>query len=1154
MSRFAFVIAGKHACRTSAAAGECAMNSRGGGKEEEDELNLSLDDLQAELEAVQEEEPSTDKGNASIKSNRPKLSARNCMELVGLLQQKGYVQIVYTLDGEEFVTPSQLRKEVVEEISLRRGRTDNRTVQMGLNVDFNHVEKAIQGVVEASRTLYDENYRPSKAAKEYGKGDTSTQDVVASMLGCRVYYLESGDIVSDAYVDKMCHDVHELLCERGKVTCGAVAERFQLPLVFVKDMLSTRTKDPRTNNIYEEQEGRYTVPALWRQEQQALYTLGYVETQKQQLVAALIAVTRPVVVDKVLDSLSSFDMDKTLCLSMLAEVTQQLPGVIQGPTYTPHAFLLSQRHSALSFFASNGYISFDRLKKLRIENGLSLLEESVSTEHGARHLEASSKGMIDQKKLDELTLSLPSSTKLFKLDSCIISNAFLEQLSASVEDTANSRTWINLVETVPPEIEARDVCVLAAAFHSHNSQTTMRNMSPSIKLLDQYNPVSSQLSCTERALPQTSSSKQNDKRPTSRKQNKGSGKRTVNRPESQRRPVPAVLVCGVFIVSIDILDKMLSKFSEQASKDAAAAAKTVELERQLRKIEEASESSSGVDMDAIKSELESLQNNVSIAAKRHRKRKRPKEPLITPQEAQLMLLEWLNKGEIENAEDMSMSEVPPEVLEYLQDDDDDFDRQRILSADWKAEEELGKTISGSNKVESVLVSCLLGELWPFVKTIFGSCRHAAFKGDSSAESRPQKRLTPSNKRACCDCAQNQLDISIQMVRRLLNTLQNWPAACDTGPITSTSAKAVQQKSLEKLSSVSQKLFHSYSAYYAYLVSLDATLLWCCATTNTTIVLESDDTTPADSPVSCPSPFDAVIQGSVVADTGESSRSINLTVMRDILDMDSSDLRVAADTIPFEDSQTEVKLIPDYLREKLKQKLHVRLESSRAYYNEPTIVRISDTESTSSSPRLSPEDCGTVESFLEYYELKDRIRKELVKVLQQGRSTFSVMKVDSEDTLQHRATEPLDIDAKLLREKIQEVAKKCDIRISTSAKKEERSSIFLRRQLLVSMCKEATEWNPTLSLVTCFLWHRQLKADMVCLPSVAMGDFWYIFGIAKSMDGILEDTDVTRYYVSLLSRAAEEQLNLATVDTTAKDSLETIRNRLVQSIQEVFAQA
>lgn len=50
-----------------------------------------------------------------------KLSERNCIEVVTRLIETGQIQVVYTLDGKEYVTPQQLEREINSELLAHQG-------------------------------------------------------------------------------------------------------------------------------------------------------------------------------------------------------------------------------------------------------------------------------------------------------------------------------------------------------------------------------------------------------------------------------------------------------------------------------------------------------------------------------------------------------------------------------------------------------------------------------------------------------------------------------------------------------------------------------------------------------------------------------------------------------------------------------------------------------------------------------------------------------------------------------------------------------------------------------------------------------------------------------------------------------------------------
>lgn len=59
---------------------------------------------------------------AQLSSTSHKLSERNCVELVQKLVNLGLVEVIYTTDGREYLTPSELEKEIKEELFVEGGK------------------------------------------------------------------------------------------------------------------------------------------------------------------------------------------------------------------------------------------------------------------------------------------------------------------------------------------------------------------------------------------------------------------------------------------------------------------------------------------------------------------------------------------------------------------------------------------------------------------------------------------------------------------------------------------------------------------------------------------------------------------------------------------------------------------------------------------------------------------------------------------------------------------------------------------------------------------------------------------------------------------------------------------------------------------------
>ncbi|KAL5009741.1 hypothetical protein ScPMuIL_012046 [Solemya velum] len=90
---------------------------------------------------------------AQLSSTKQKLSERNVIEIVSKLIGLKLIEVVYTLDGKEYLTPQELAKEIKEELFVHGGRINLVELQQILNVDFSHVESKVTEIIKHDKNL-----------------------------------------------------------------------------------------------------------------------------------------------------------------------------------------------------------------------------------------------------------------------------------------------------------------------------------------------------------------------------------------------------------------------------------------------------------------------------------------------------------------------------------------------------------------------------------------------------------------------------------------------------------------------------------------------------------------------------------------------------------------------------------------------------------------------------------------------------------------------------------------------------------------------------------------------------------------------------------------------------------------------------------------
>lgn len=82
-----------------------------------------------------------------------RLSERNCVQIVVKLVEHKLLDVIYTTDGKEYLTPKQLIKEIQDELIVHGGRINIADLTQILNVDYSHIESKIAELLNCEPTL-----------------------------------------------------------------------------------------------------------------------------------------------------------------------------------------------------------------------------------------------------------------------------------------------------------------------------------------------------------------------------------------------------------------------------------------------------------------------------------------------------------------------------------------------------------------------------------------------------------------------------------------------------------------------------------------------------------------------------------------------------------------------------------------------------------------------------------------------------------------------------------------------------------------------------------------------------------------------------------------------------------------------------------------
>ncbi|GMP49491.1 hypothetical protein CsSME_00016448 [Camellia sinensis var. sinensis] len=267
-----------------------------------------------------------------------RLSERNVVELVQKLQQLQIIDfdLLHTVSGKEYITPEQLRLEIVAEIK-KLGRVSVIDLADTIGVDLYYVEKQSQHIVSNDSSLM----------------------------------LINGEIISNSYWDTVAEEINERLQECSQIALAELAAQLQVGSELIANVL-----EPRLGTLVK-----------GRLEGGQLYTPAYVARVNAMVRGAARGITVPMNLSALWSSLQLLlhEMDGASGVAVESSFFQTLfNGLVKdgeilgslraGVHWTPTVFAIAQKESVDSFFSQNSFISYDLLHKLGIPQPIQYLQ------------------------------------------------------------------------------------------------------------------------------------------------------------------------------------------------------------------------------------------------------------------------------------------------------------------------------------------------------------------------------------------------------------------------------------------------------------------------------------------------------------------------------------------------------------------------------------------------------------------------------------------------------------------------------------------------------------------------------------------------------------------------------------------------------------
>ncbi|XP_014252038.1 E3 UFM1-protein ligase 1 homolog [Cimex lectularius] len=262
---------------------------------------------------------------AQLTTTSQTLSERNFVEIVSKLIENHDLEVIFTNDGKQYITPEYLLKEIQDELYVHGGRINLVELAKILNVNVNYVMAKISSLEEL-------------------------------LPGCIVIM---GQLISRDYQKTIAQEINDRLQSTGQVTVGELTKLYDLPGDFLQDVI-----DENLGNVINAKQDKLDA--------RILYTEQFVNKNKSVLRGTLRALTKPTQVSIIL-SLTNFKTERDFyrTFDYLSE-DKDLCGVLTGrqgnSSFIPHVHTKHQNDWVDNFYKQNGYLEYDALTRLGISD------------------------------------------------------------------------------------------------------------------------------------------------------------------------------------------------------------------------------------------------------------------------------------------------------------------------------------------------------------------------------------------------------------------------------------------------------------------------------------------------------------------------------------------------------------------------------------------------------------------------------------------------------------------------------------------------------------------------------------------------------------------------------------------------------------------
>lgn len=257
-----------------------------------------------------------------------RISERNCIDIIKKLTDLNLIELIYTCDGKEFLTPAHLLKEIEDEIYVNGGRMQLHELAANLKVDYQHVENK---------------------AKDLAREKPDEYSVIL------------GQVIHSIYKTTLGQKICDHMLSKGQLSIADFSKSLDLPSEFllsiVKELL------PKVMDDF-----------VVGQDERTYYTTDMMDQYKSIIAGTLSAITRPTSIASLMKRLG---IPERIFLPIVEGLIKEgrINAIVESRVFIPAIYARNQNEKVEEFYASNSYIGYDLLSRWDIKQPKAFLKK-----------------------------------------------------------------------------------------------------------------------------------------------------------------------------------------------------------------------------------------------------------------------------------------------------------------------------------------------------------------------------------------------------------------------------------------------------------------------------------------------------------------------------------------------------------------------------------------------------------------------------------------------------------------------------------------------------------------------------------------------------------------------------------------------------------